>query len=393
MLINCPECELMVSDKAYSCPHCGYPFRQGQKRREAAKRKRLPNGFGQISEIKGKNLRKPFRVMVPAGKSETGRPISKLLSPVAYFKTYNEAYTALVEYNKSPYDVSKDVTFEEFFETWFKSREPKAKNDSTLRQHKAAFSHLTPLYKYKLSSIRSYHIRGAIEDSGASTALKGKMKALCNMMFDLALERELVTRNYARDLKLEIEHKKSEIHKAYSREEIEMLFKNINNPAAFATIVQCYTGFRPDELLKIRFDDIDFAKNIITGGSKTEAGKDRIVPIHPVILPLIKDKYKHRGDNEYLVYGIGKKGGRVTYDSFRRAFEHLFSNHKPHDARIYFTSMAKYYKVDDFAIKYIIGHRIEDLTERVYTRRTLEWLQNEILKIPSGEIFGIENIS
>lgn len=63
MLINCPECELMVSDKAFSCPHCGYPMK-GQKRRESAKRKRLPNGFGQISEIKGKNLRNPYRVMV-----------------------------------------------------------------------------------------------------------------------------------------------------------------------------------------------------------------------------------------------------------------------------------------------------------------------------------------
>lgn len=39
MLINCPECELMVSDKAFSCPHCGYPMK-GQKRRESAKRKR-----------------------------------------------------------------------------------------------------------------------------------------------------------------------------------------------------------------------------------------------------------------------------------------------------------------------------------------------------------------
>lgn len=41
-------------------------------------------------------------------------------------------------------------------------------------------------------------------------------------------------------------------------------------------------------------------------------------------------------------------------------------------------------------IKYIVGHKIKDLTERVYTKREIEWLQNEILKIPSGEIFGFE---
>ncbi|MEQ2827819.1 MAG: zinc-ribbon domain-containing protein [Anaerobutyricum hallii] len=25
-LIKCPECELQVSDKALSCPHCGFPL-------------------------------------------------------------------------------------------------------------------------------------------------------------------------------------------------------------------------------------------------------------------------------------------------------------------------------------------------------------------------------
>ncbi|MFR4440003.1 MAG: zinc-ribbon domain-containing protein [Hungatella sp.] len=25
-LIQCPECQLQVSDKALSCPHCGYPM-------------------------------------------------------------------------------------------------------------------------------------------------------------------------------------------------------------------------------------------------------------------------------------------------------------------------------------------------------------------------------
>ncbi|NLD50518.1 MAG: zinc ribbon domain-containing protein, partial [Clostridiaceae bacterium] len=27
MLTKCPECELQISDKAISCPHCGYPLR------------------------------------------------------------------------------------------------------------------------------------------------------------------------------------------------------------------------------------------------------------------------------------------------------------------------------------------------------------------------------
>lgn len=55
MLVKCPECELQVSDKAPACPHCGYPMKPSVKRKPRAKnnkRRRLPNGFGQISEIK-----------------------------------------------------------------------------------------------------------------------------------------------------------------------------------------------------------------------------------------------------------------------------------------------------------------------------------------------------
>ena len=74
MLIVCPECDLQVSDKAFYCPHCGYPMKEEtiQKYKPSSKRKRLPNGFGQISEIKNANLRNRFRAMISVGKKKMG---------------------------------------------------------------------------------------------------------------------------------------------------------------------------------------------------------------------------------------------------------------------------------------------------------------------------------
>ena len=43
--------------------------------------------------------------------------------------------------------------------------------------------------------------------------------------------------------------------------------------------------------------------------------------------------------------------------------------------------MAKKYKVDEYAIKYMVGHQITDITEKVYTRRDSTWLAEEIRKI------------
>ena len=42
---------------------------------------------------------------------------------------------------------------------------------------------------------------------------------------------------------------------------------------------------------------------------------------------------------------------------------------------------AKKYNVDEYAIKYIVGHEISDITEKVYTQRETEWLKSEIEKI------------
>ena len=119
-LIKCPECDLQVSDKAITCPHCGYPLDTKvikQQQRKTNKRKRLPNGFGTISELKNQNLRKPFRALVCVGKNFYGKPIYKSLKPETYFKTYNDAYAALLEYHKNPYDLDSDLTVEQLYKS------------------------------------------------------------------------------------------------------------------------------------------------------------------------------------------------------------------------------------------------------------------------------------
>ena len=106
-LMKCPECDLQVSDKALSCPHCGYPLKEaeqksGRGKAKQKKRRKLPNGFGSIVELKNKNLRKPFWVRVCVGKNPAGIPMLKPLKPDAYFESYNDAYQALVEYHRNP---------------------------------------------------------------------------------------------------------------------------------------------------------------------------------------------------------------------------------------------------------------------------------------------------
>ena len=77
----------------------------------------------------------------------------------------------------------------------------------------------------------------------------------------------------------------------------------------------------------------------------------------------------------------------MNYDKFRSRYcgivEKLNLNpeHRCHDGRIQFVTMAKKYQVDEYAIKRIVGHSISDITESVYTKRGIDWLREEIEKI------------
>lgn len=411
MLIKCPECELQVSDKASACPHCGYPLQPNIKRRKPRnknnKRRRLPNGFGQISEIKNRNLRNPFRAMVTVGKDEQGRPICKPLKPESYFPTYNEAYAALVEYNKNPYDLSPSITISELYDKWTEEYFKTITEDSS-RGTKDAWKYCSAVYNMRVIDVRARHIKGCMEEGVATVrgkdktptaTMKNKIKSLFNQMLDYAVEYELVDRNYARTFNLsddtikEIQKVKNE-HIAFSDDEMEKLWQHVQDKELVDVIlIQCYSGWRPQELGLIELSNVDLEKDIFSGGMKTDAGTDRIVPIHSRIRHLVEQRYKEAQELgskylfNYVVPNSNRKNILLTYSRYSRVFEricnelHLNSEHRPHDGRKHFVTMAKKFGVDEYAIKYLVGHKISDITEKVYTEREFQWLREELEKI------------
>lgn len=390
MLIECPECKLQISDKAYSCPHCGYPMKgENKPRKERRKRLRLPNGFGQISEIKNRNLRKPFRAMITVGKNEQGRPISKLLTPEAYFSTYNEAYAALLDYNRryNVADLDPFTTLNDVKKRWadqhYKNISPEMK-----WAYENAYKYCEKYLSTPVKDIRPRHIKECL-DLVENPRVKNTLKTLFNLILDCAMEYDLVSTNCSRQFKLpkdvmrEANSTKRE-HIAYTEEEISILWSNLDkNYLVPLILVQCYSGWRPNELLNLKISGVDLDSWTFTGGSKTDAGKNRIVPIHEKIKGIVKTAYD--ADQEYLFRD--EKGRQLRYANILYDYSKLVkrlglnANHRPHDGRKHFVTQAKAAGVDEYAIKYLVGHTITDLTERVYTERNLDWLRAEISKL------------
>lgn len=414
-LMKCPECELQVSDKALSCPHCGYPLKSADasapRKSRPRRHKRLPNGFGSITELKGRNLRNPFWARVSVGKTAYGKPILKPLKPEAYFKTYNDAYNALAEYNKNPYDLENDMTVYELYEKWTDIYLANA-SDTYMRTVSSAWAYCSSVYNMRAKDLRARHIKGCMEEGYrietrgknkgqkvyASAGTKSRIKSLFNNMLDYALEYEIVEKNYARTFEIsgDIIKEMSEAkrnHIPFTDKEIETLWKNVDK-VKFTDwiIIQCYMGWRPQELSTLRLDEVNLDKWYMQAGMKTDAGKQRIVPIHSRIQELVKRNYDFALSigSEYLFNDKGQTHAgswAVTYDKYVNRFKKVISQlnlnpeHRPHDPRKTFITMGKKANMDEYALKEMVGHSIQDITESTYTVRDLEWLREDIEKI------------
>lgn len=233
---------------------------------------------------------------------------------------------------------------------------------------------------------------GTYNGKSPSANIKSRMKSMYNLMLDYAVEYELVDRNYARTFKVS-EEIREEInnnrvaHTIYSNQDLEKLWDHAGMPIVNMILVQCYMGWRPQELCRIKLDDVNIKDRYIVGGMKTAAGKNRYVPIHDEIIDICSSMFalaKAIG-SEYLF--CDTDGSMLTYDKYRHRFEDVISNigiveqHRPHDGRKQFITLAKSYNVDEYAIKMMVGHAIDDITEKIYTDRPKQWLHDEMKKI------------
>lgn len=132
---------------------------------------------------------------------------------VGYYKTKQEALDALADYNKSPYDLdTRAMTFEDVYRIWLE-------------------------------------------------------KSMYNLMFDYALEHEIVDKNYARIFNLDedIIAQKAKDKKPtipFNNEELKLMWDNVDK-----ILIGIYSGWRPQEMAILKLKDIDLDKNIMFGGS------------------------------------------------------------------------------------------------------------------------------
>lgn len=348
-----------------------------------------PNGFGTVYKISEKGRRNPWVAKVTVGWEividKTGKEKTKQITQtIGYFETKSEALDALVLHRVNPVSPKANIVLGALYEEWSEGKFEYI-SKSTKDNYKAGWKYLAKFEKIKFKELRTAHLQSVIDQcrrKDMSRSTMEKIKAVATMLYDYAIQNDIINKNYADYIKLpKIDKEEKEI---FSDLELRTLEKQADTVDWVDTIlILIYTGMRISEMFDLTKFNVDLENMVITGGIKTEAGKNRTIPIHPKIQKFIKKWYDKNGD--YLICNIN--GGRLHANNYRNrgyypALEKLkIRKLNPHCCRHTFASLLRNAGADTISIQKLIGHAKYSTTADIYTHIYLEELKTAINKI------------
>lgn len=325
-----------------------------------------PNGYGTVTRLSG-NRRKPW--VAKEGKS--GRQ-----KPIGYAATREEALMLLATYNAAPWDIDRSkITLQELFNLWREKKAPKM-GRSSQQAMAGAFKHCARLHTTPYCQIKAYDMQDCIDGCGYGYSTQSAIKTFWKHLDALALELDIVSKQYS--TLLEAAPVPDTSRKIFTDDEVARLWAHKDLPWADFALFLLYTGFRISEALGMRVEDVDFEQLTLTGGVKTAAGKNRVVPIHSKILGIVEARAaaSKRG---YLFEHNGRKLPlSVYYLIWGRIMQDTGMQHVPHECRHTFRSRLDSAGANRVCIDRLMGHKSGSTGERVYTHKTLEELRKNL---------------
>jgi site-specific recombinase XerD len=151
--------------------------------------------------------------------------------------------------------------------------------------------------------------------------------------------------------------------------------------------LMAYAGLRRSELLGLDWDDVDLSRRLLKV-RKAKGGRQRTIPIHPALVPLIVDYYAVRQPLVERALFVGVQGKRLHYTQLGQVFRHYVEaagvgerkRVTPHTLRHVFASELLHTGANLRQIQELVGHKHLDSTQR-YTRVNADELRGAIKRL------------
>lgn len=391
------------------------------------KLKRRPNGKGCATYL-GDGRSKSWGAKITIGKDENGKNIYHFIDT---FETELETLVCLENYHNQPFPlyikedkynriytfptnpyplvpvknpknivvkkIQKDnYTFKQLFEEFKQIRLPNKEEINLERQYHikpkgkfayhnsrgiiTAYNNCKKLYDKVYKDLRTSDFQTFLNKCEKNYESLKQIVNLFNKLDEYALQEDIIIKSYAQHITLNNTKTTKKSKTPFTYEQVNYLW-NINpknKKEEFVRdflLIALYTGGRAEELLFIYTANIFLDKNYFIGGLKTQAGKDRQIPIHPDIKPIFEKYYNP--SNEFLF--MRPNGTRVSYDCYLYHYRNNFienhpflNHHTAHDGRHSLRTELEKLNIKEIIINSIIGHSNDDVGKDVYTHISIE---------------------
>lgn len=350
----------------------------------------LPRAIDKFKELESKEI--PFRIspFLPKNLVDTIKPTLASAS-TTNFNTIENCANEVLEDNNIDINANNmsDYTVEQVYEAWGKevfptkeeieiARETKIKTKGKLsagnmKSLKSAYNYLKPIYKIKYKNVTSDNLQKIIDDCDKSDSVLSSIINLMKKLDKFAARKEIitikrsddVTVEYSKDREPKIPFTNEQVHKFWTKD--GLLWADI-------TLFLLYSGMRIEESFDIRTADVYVDDNYLLGGIKTQAGINRIIPLHPAIKHIIERYYNP--NNKYLFMFEGKRINKATfYKYYYLLLDELGIPHiVPHTTRVTFRTalgnlITKEYQKT--CLDKIMGHITNDTGKDIYDKKDL----------------------
>ena len=259
------------------------------------KRRSKNRGNGQGTVFKRGNT---FSAQVVVGwkRSDDGSRLIAIKRTKGGFPSRKDAANYMAQLYAATSKPSR-LTLQQLYDEWDPYYSPRV-GKSCMDNYKYAFKHFAPLHDIFVDLITAADLQKCMDDCPAGKRTHENMRCTAGLLWAYAYDRELVDRDITNNLY--IGKGKTMKREAITEQELEVIRKAIGKERyADYVYAQCYLGFRPGEFLSLTKNSIyiENGQLFLIGGSKTDAGTDRLVPVPDAIRDIIKGRLRERGSD------------------------------------------------------------------------------------------------
>jgi len=385
----CTKCKSEVVQGAIFCHQCGKKLITTKKRRAKSR----GNGTGcayydSVHRYWVAQIVDGYRELPPFGldNPENRKQMVPIKRTKGGFRRREDALAYCDQLRARKSDAPElSMTLRQIYEEW----EPmysRRIDPSTAAGYKAAYNYYGSLHDRQIRTITAADLQQCMDDCPRGKRTHQNMKVVAGLLWKYAKDKHIVTQVESENLFTG--RGRSVKREALTDLEVERIHQAIGKHR-YAEYIYClcYLGYRPGEMLELRKDQVieHNGRLFLVEGKKTDAGRDRTVPVHQKIEDIIRDRLMVPGTDlvfpQYVFQRPSKRHPVASFTAFKQMSDNYFRENVfkpicgsldiaegkvPYAARHTFSNKLKSAAGDDRDKAALMGHSDYTFTQTRY---------------------------